>query len=77
MVPPMPMSTVAMAPAGSRPGMTALATKPTRVPKPSPGGCLWNWSTCKMGIFPLHVGDRVRIAPITRAEFQRLRGKRL
>jgi inhibitor of KinA len=29
------------------------------------------------GYFPLQVGDRVRFSPITRAEFQRLRGKRL
>jgi inhibitor of KinA len=29
------------------------------------------------GYFPLQVGDRVRFTPISRAEFQRLRGKRL
>src|SRR5581483_10644583 len=35
MVPAMPMARVATAPPGSRPGMTALANRPTSVPKPT------------------------------------------
>ena len=33
-VPAIPISTVAIAPPGSRPGITALAAKPTTVPNP-------------------------------------------
>jgi inhibitor of KinA len=66
------------------PGAVALTGRQTGIyTEKRPGG--WNLIgrtplelvNVQDGYFPLQVGDRVRFAPITRPEFQRLRGKRL